>query len=61
MGYRIIETTDHQNRGQIIAVAALGEVIALRSGFYFKVERTQLDGDLLTLSNPNYIVIARKE
>ena len=61
MTYRIIETTDRKNIGQVFDAVALRDTISMRSGADFRVEHIAIDGDRLTLSNTNYIIIAVKE
>ena len=61
MTYRITETTDRKNLGTVLDAVALRDTLTLRSGATFRVEHIAFDGDTLTLSNSNYIIIAVKE
>ena len=61
MTYRITETTDRKNLGQLLDSVSLRDVITLRSGAEFKVEHIAINGETLVLSNPNYIITAVKE
>jgi hypothetical protein len=61
MSYRITETTDRKNLGQVLETVALRDTLSLHSGAEFRVEHIAIDGDTLTLSNQNYIIIAIKE
>jgi hypothetical protein len=61
MTYRITETTDRKNLGQLLDVVEIHDIILLNNKATFRVEHIAINGDTLTLSNPNYIIIAVKE
>jgi hypothetical protein len=62
MSYRIVETTDRKNIGQVLPDSvALHANLVLRSGADFSVDQMIVVGDTVTLSNANYIIIAVKE
>lgn len=60
--YRVYQTTDGQNIGTYINVPAVGDYIEFPNGYVMYVSYVKLQsGNLyLTVSNPNYIVKAKR-
>jgi hypothetical protein len=57
--YKIITTTDGKYVGKNFELTP--PPVAIADGFLFQYEKSFTSGDLLVLSNSNYVIVAKEE
>jgi hypothetical protein len=58
--YKISETTDGKFVGTVVESIELGKSIVL-GDFIFEIDSVKIMGNIIILSNANYVIILKKE